>query len=434
MTSTILGPQIVAPKLSDKQLNSIKESTARVNIWEGSIRSGKTIASILRFLIAIALAPHGGEIVISGRTRESIFRNVIAPMQNPDLFGSVSKRVIYNQGAPTGKILGRVVHVIGASDAKAEAVVRGMTVLLWYCDEITIHPESFVTQMFGRMSPPGAQAFMTTNPDSPRHWFKVKYLNRAKELGWKTWHFVLDDNPSLEESYVKSIKLEFTGMWYDRYILGLWKMAEGAIWDSYDETFHSADSLPAGVRILRRVVGIDYGTTNATAAILLGLGSDGNLYVLSEWRHDSRKGQAKWTDALLSKGIRRWLTKLSREELGENARIIDYVEWIAVDPSAASFRLQLFNDGLSNVTKADNSVVDGIRKVSSLFSLDRLTIIDAPALKDEIPGYVWDEKKVEKGEDAPVKLDDHSCDGLRYAVSMGLALWNRQIGLTNAAA
>lgn len=400
--------------MSPKQLQSIREAAARVNLWVGAIRSGKTVASLLRFLIAVALAGGGGEIVITGRTRDSVFRNVLGPLMDPDLWGPVARHVSYTQGAPTATILGRTVHVIGASDAKAEMIVRGMTVLIWYGDELTVHPEAFVAQMLGRMSPPGAQAFLTTNPEGPRHWAKIKYLDRAAALGWVWWHFTLDDNPSLDAKYVESIKRELTGVWYLRYIAGEWATAEGAIYDTFTAATH-VGPLPEGVTILARVVGVDYGTTNATAAVMLGLGTDRRAYVLAEWRHDSRAGQARWTDAQLSAGLRAWLDQHPP------------VEWVAVDPSAASFRLQLWADGIANVVEADNSVADGIRTVASLLSIGSLRIVDAPHLVDEIPGYVWDPKSAEKGVDAPVKVDDHSCDALRYACMIAAPLWGHRL-------
>ena len=116
-----------APPLSRKQVASIVESRHRINLWEGSVRSGKTIASLLRWLGYVATAPTGGELVMVGRTRDSLNRNVIAPLQNPDLFGPLAAQVQYTPGAPTAVILGRLIHVIGANDAKAEPKVRGMT-------------------------------------------------------------------------------------------------------------------------------------------------------------------------------------------------------------------------------------------------------------------------------------------------------------------
>lgn len=195
----------MATAVSPKQLQFLQRSNARVNILEGAIRSGKTIIALLRWLMFVARAPKGGELLMIGRTRDSVWRNMIAPLQNTDLFGDLAKHVVGNYGAPTVKILGRVVHVMGASDAKAERVLRGMTVAGALVDEVTTIPEEFFTQLLGRMSVDGAQLFGTTNPDSPAHWLKKKFLDRIGALtnpllDWTRWSFTIDDNPSLKPS------------------------------------------------------------------------------------------------------------------------------------------------------------------------------------------------------------------------------------------
>lgn len=427
MTTTTVPVDRLAP-MSTKQLGSIREARARMNVWHGAIRSGKTIASLLRWLIYIATAPQGGELVISGKNRDSIYRNVIRPLQDPSLYGEAAKQVHYNRGAPTATILGRLVHVIGANDAKSEQTIRGMTVAGWYADELTVHPETFVTQMLGRMSVKGAQGFGTTNPEGPRHWLKVKYLDRAADLGWRVWHFTIDDNWTLEPSYVASIKAEFTGLWYKRMIEGLWVSADGAIFDMFDIARHVVPwrELPP----MRRMpgAGADYGTTNASAAGSLGWGTDDTLYICSEWRHDSKAAenanQPRWTDAQLSTGIRTWFAGSHTPHPTEPS-----LEWLYVDPSAASLKTQLYYDRFARVADADNDVVAGLRLIGSLFAADKLKIADTcTGLIDEIPGYVWDKKATDKGEDRPVKVDDHSIDGaLRYPVASTKDLWAHQI-------
>ena len=153
--------------LGPQQIRSLKESRARINIFEGAIRSGKTIVSLLRFLMAVMFA-RGGVIVVIARTRDSAYRNVFEPLMDTALFGPLAKLVHYTAGAPTGRIMGRTVHVLGANDKKSEKVLRGLTVALAYVDEITVIPEEFFTQLLGRMSPPGAKLFGTTNPDRDR--------------------------------------------------------------------------------------------------------------------------------------------------------------------------------------------------------------------------------------------------------------------------
>lgn len=401
--------------LSPAQLDSVRESNGRVNIWDGSIRSGKTIGSILRWLMFIALAPRGGELVMIGRTRDTVWRNVIGPMQDPSLFGPAAATVVGNYGAPTVTVLGRRVYVLGAHDAKAEKTIRGLTLAGAYVDEVTVVSEEFFTQLLGRMSVAGAQLFGTTNPDSPGHWLKRKFLDRLGSLpDWRRFHFTIEDNPSLTAAYVESVKREFTGLWFRRFILGEWVQAEGAIYDMWDPDRHVVPhaSLPPMERVL--AVGVDYGTTNPTRGYLLGYAAE-RLWVLDEW------APTGGTDAELSHTFIRWLASRHPAEWQQP-------EWVFVDPAAASFKLQLFSDGLSNVANGANEVLPGIRSIGSLLALERLKVSDRCAkLIDQIPGYAWDPKKTEKGEDAPLKVNDHEVDALRYAVHTSRALWQHHI-------
>ncbi|MEU6279744.1 PBSX family phage terminase large subunit [Streptomyces sp. NPDC047028] len=409
--------------LSRKQIVSVVEATARINAWEGSVRSGKTIASLICWLAFVANAPAGGELVMVGRTRDSLYRNVIQPLTNPEIFGPLAKQVKYNPGAPIAYIMGRIVHVLGANDAKAEPKVRGMTCSGAYVDEATTLPKTFFDQLLARCSVKGARLFTTTNPDNPAHWFRKEYLKRPAETGLRSWHFTLDDNPYLDPEYVAFLKTTYTGLFYRRNILGHWVQAEGAIYEAFDPERHVTTDLPRIDRWLCDA--IDYGTTNPYADLLIGLGADRRLYVVSEYRWDSRAERRKMTDAEYSAARRRWLAAVPQP----TTNVIGVrPEWTIVDPSAASYIEQLHRDGVSGVTAADNAVVDGIRTVSSLFAGDRLRIHPSAAgLIEEIPGYSWDDDAAEKGDDKPIKQDDHSCDALRYGVRTTESLWRPHI-------
>lgn len=409
--------------LSTKQLASIREATGTINIWHGSIRAGKTIGSLIRWMLFVANAPRGGELVMVGRTRDAVWRNVIGPLQDPVVTGAAAAQVVGNYGAPTVTILGRRVHVLGASDAKAELVIRGMTVAGAYVDEVTTLPEQFFTQLLGRMSVRGAKLFGTTNPDNPAHWLKKRFIDRIAALPhWRLWHFTMDDNPSLTTEYVAQKKLEFTGLWYRRFILGEWVAAEGAIYSMWDPAVHVTpwESLPAMQRML--AVGIDYGTTNATSAMMLGVTAEDRprLVLVDEWRHDPATTNVRLTDQQLSAGVRDWLAMPHLPGTVEQRR----PEWVVVDPAAASFKVQLFNDGVGNVTNADNDVAYGIRTLASLLGSGQLVVSDrCQGFINEAPGYSWDDKATSKGEDKPVKVADHSLDAGRYAVTTTETLW-----------
>lgn len=410
---------------SPRQVWSIVRATARVNVWVGAIRSGKTIASLLAWLLFVRSAPTTGALVVVGRTRESVARNVFVPLQDRAIFGRFAMLVSYTAGAPTGTILGRTVHVLGASDARAEMVLRGLTVAGAYVDESTLVAEAFWTQLLGRMSVKDAKLFATTNPDGPAHWFKKQVVDRAAELGYKVFRFTLVDNIHLAAEYVAQISREYTGLWFRRFILGEWVQAAGAVYEGWDEARHiiAAADIPEMRRVL--TFGADYGTVHPTRGYLLGIGPDTRpghdqeerLYVLDEWRPGSM------TVGEHSADLRQWLA----------ARTQWTPEWIAYDHASATFGLQLHHDGYANVMRAHKSVLPGIRTVAALLGVDKMVVSDAcTELISKLPGYVWDEKATKRGETAPVKADDDEADALRYTVFTARSMWRDSIPLAPA--
>lgn len=410
--------------LSPKQWASIREATGVVNVWEGAISSGKTIGSLWRWLMFVRQAPTTGRLIMTGRTRDSLAGNVLDPMQDPNLFGLFAQQVKYNPGANSARILGRTVEIMGANDVQAEFKLRGRTVCGSYVDEVTTLPEGFFRQMRGRMRVPGAQMFATTNPDANSHWFKKKYLD-LEPKGWRRFHFVMDDNPSLTDEYKAQMRRENVGLWHKRFILGEWVNAEGAIYEMWDEHLHVVpfESLPTMDRLL--CVGMDYGTTNAAAGLMLGISSQTpdrvtRLYLIDEWRYDPADHQGrKMTDSQLSDSFRLWLNRTDRPCVHGMQP-----EWIIVDPAASSFKVQLRTDGLRNVMDAENSVNYGIRTVANLLAADLLKVSDRCAgFIDEAPTYAWDDKATESGEDKPKKEKDHSLDACRYAIASTETYW-----------
>lgn len=428
------------PILSPKQLDFMQGSTATYNVCTGSIRAGKTLVTLYRWVIYVAWAPLGGELVMIGRTRDAIWRNLIAPMQDESLFGPVASQVVGNPGAPTVRILGRTVHLIGASDAKAEKVIRGLTVAGAYVDEITVLAEEFFTQLIGRMvSVAGAKLFGSTNPDNPAHWFKTKFLDRLDVLNtddggarvnrWAHWHFTMDDNPTLDAERVDGIQKAFTGLWYRRFILGEWVAAEGAVYGMWDESRHVVPwaELPRMERYL--AVGVDYGTNHPTTAILLGIGADVDdrghkthrrLYLVDEWGTENAH---YLTDGQMSEQFRNWLASAHHPTQHLEP------EYVIYDPAGASFRVQLYKDGVQNLVPADKAVEYGIKTVASLLGNGDLLVSDrCRGFIREVTGYSWDDKKAKQGVDAPVKAADDYLDAARYAITTTETNWYELIG------
>lgn len=412
----------MTPILSHRQTESLATSNGRVNIWEGAVRSGKTFVSVIAFLMAVALAGTGGEIVITGKNRDSIFRNFFRVIEEAPGLRALRDHVKYRQGAPTAIIFGRTVHVIGANDAKAENVIRGMTVLLAYADELTVLPQAFFKQLLARMSPPGARLYATTNPDSSRHWLKVDYLDKLDQLvNWRRFKFTMDDNPSLTDDYRASLKAEYTGLWYKRFILGQWVAAEGAVYDAFDPDRHTITwaDLPEPIEVV--AAGIDYGTTNPTVSIRLGVFDLPNhgrcLVAVDEWVNKTGQIGRAATDVELSQGVRNHLATDVTKGYHTPPTLV------AVDPAAASFRAQLRTDQTPTVA-GHNAVVEGIKRINGLFTKHKLLVTDkCRTLLDELDGYAWDPKQSAKGIDAPIKQDDHAVDALRYAVMTSEHRW-----------
>ncbi|MDU1605019.1 MAG: PBSX family phage terminase large subunit [Clostridium sp.] len=415
-------------ELSPRQIESWAASTNRDNftLWDGAIRSGKTIISLIAFIHWLSNAPRG-PVAILGKTRTTIIRNVL------DVIAMIAPKAIggYGMASERVKIMGRWVWIVGANDAQAESKIRGLTLAGAYVDEATLLPEAMFVQLLGRLSVTGARLFATTNPDSPSHWLKTNYIDRINELdGWGFWHFTMDDNPGLTPEYVAAKKKEFTGLWYRRFIQGEWVSAEGAVYDMWDPTTHVVpwDSLPRMVDCY--AVGIDYGTQNPTAAIILAMGENGHLYLADEFRIDAtNRGHGTWTDREQSEALLRWLKEKQHFPHPENADL--HPRRLIVDPAAASFKVQLQQDNAWGLTDADNDVLYGIRLVANGLASGWLHVSDrCTGFIAEAPGYSWDPKAQLAGTDKPIKTADHSLDAARYALTTTERLWRPTIERT----
>ncbi|NRQ35998.1 PBSX family phage terminase large subunit [Nonomuraea sp. NN258] len=413
----------VTAVLSPKQIKSIVGSldTPQIALWSGAVSSGKTIASLLAFLMAVAAAPDTGLIVVVGRTLQTIERNLIDPLQSTSLFGPLAKQIHHTNGATTAIILGRKVHLVGASDSLAEGRIRGATIALAYVDEATLLPHAFWMMLLSRLRVAGARLLATTNPDGPAHWLRREFMSRAGDVGMRHWHFTLDDNPSLPDDYVDRLKAQYTGLWYRRFILGEWCLAQGAVYDAWDPDVHVVSELP---RIDSWVaLGIDHGTTNPLHAALLGIG-DGALYVTHEWRYDSKIGRRQLSNVEYARRLKTWLAEASVP--GTDLKGIA-PRYTVVDPSAAGFRIELKDQGIRSVV-GENDVIPGIQMVASLLATRGLYVHEScVGLIEEFPGYSWDEKAAERGDDQPVKVADHGLDALRYGVYTTRSAWRSKI-------
>ncbi|RLP68364.1 PBSX family phage terminase large subunit [Mycetocola reblochoni] len=419
----------VTDVMSLSQMRSIVHCRdKKVALWSGAVSSGKTFSSLWAFLMAVPRAPRGGNIVIVGRTLDTVYANVFKLLTDPAIFGDLAKHVSYTQGAKTATILGREVLVYGANDGTSETKIRGSTIGLAYVDELTILPEGFWDMLYTRLRVPGARVMATTNPGSQNHWLRKKWILKAEQKGLIHFHFTMDDNPSLEPEYVAEQKAAFAGVFYDRFIRGLWTNAEGAVYSMWDAEKHVVPwgDLPPIERVLS--VGTDYGTTNTTAAVMLGLTAEEipRLVLLDEWSYSSRDNHGRTvSDDYLARNIIDWLPQRHHPEGNP------LPEYVFLDPSAASLRTRMRELG-TTTWAADNDVSAGIGDVGALLDRGRLIVSDRCAgVLEEITEFQWDPKAAEKGVDAVIKRDDHFMDALRYAVRSSRNLWAPYINYTD---
>lgn len=418
----------VSAKLSRKQLRSIVISERHtMAFWVGAVSAGKTFASLIAFLIALTRVPVGERVLIIGRTLHTINGNIMTELMNPAKFGPIARTIVYTPGASTAIILGRVVELIGAPTLLAVGNIQGSTVGLAYVDELTLLPAEFFRMLESRLRVKGARLIATMNPASRNHWVRTEYILNAADHGLVTFYLTMRDNPALERSYVARMIRAYSGLFFQRFILGLWTNAAGAIYDMFDPDRHVIrfEDMPKIARIL--AVGVDYGASHATSAVMLGLTDEydhrGNwkprLIAMDEWRYKANPeaGIGQMAPSQMATEIGKWINR----DHTPGTELLR-VQFIFVDPSARGFREELHRHKVRN-SEADNDHA-GIADIASLLAQGRLLITDrCTGVLEEITEYAWDAKKTADGQDEPIKENDDSLDALRYAVRSSRSVW-----------
>ena len=377
---------------TDRQREFLFAKDKRINLLSGSVRSGKTYISLLKFGLWVASMPPDAEFLMVGKTGGSLNRNCFGYMYQ--FFGEQNFHV--SHGLKGSSLFGHKVWIAGANDVRSENQIRGMTLAGAYCDEVTLYPENFWVMLLTRLSVPGAKVYATCNPDNPTHYIKENYIDRADELDCAVWDFLLTDNTHLGQEYLDNITREFTGVFYERYILGKWVKAEGLVYPMFDNVVETVDR-----NYTEFYVSMDYGTMNPTAMLLFGL-CDGVWYVVKEYYHSGRETNIQKTDA-------EYYDEL--EKLCGDRKITK----VYIDPSAASFITLVRQKGRFHVQKADNTVIDGIRHTATVLEERKVLVNDCcKNLIKEFGLYSWDE---DSEVDAVIKENDHAQDALRYFVS-----------------
>ncbi|MEA5031973.1 MAG: PBSX family phage terminase large subunit [Sphaerochaeta sp.] len=393
-------------------------------ILDGAVRSGKSLPGSCSYLLwAFSRFPQGGkDFFFAGKTIGSVRRNIVKPLIEaaPYLGFAIQERrqdsmlVVTDAGMRTHNF-----YLFGGNDERSQDLIQGFTGAGGFFDEAPLMPKSFVEQALARLSVDGATAWFTSNPSNPNHWFKREYIDRAKEKNLIYLHMTMSDNLSLSKDVLKRYESMFSGVFYRRYIKGEWCVAEGLVYPEFvareDAVFDfNGDYKPYG----ELVVSCDYGTQNAMVYLLHGWHAGKRRWeVIKEWYHSGRESENQMTDAEYYQHLVEFVGKLP---------VRDFV----IDPSAASFIALVRKAKKFRVVPANNSVSDGIGYTASLIHISRLAIARSCEMTiREMGQYSWDPKKVERGEDAPIKENDHCPDAVRYFAYTHIRRYEKRYGI-----
>lgn len=393
-------------------------------IADGAIRSGKTVSMSLSFVMWAMARYDGQNFIMAGKTISSFKRNVLQNLKlmlasrgyhwEYHVSGDFPNMLEVSRNGKTNYFF-----IFGGKDEGSQDLVQGITAAGAFFDEVALMPESFVNQATARCSVEGSTWWFNCNPAGPTHWFKVNWIDKRKKKRLLYLHFTMEDNLSLSEKIKERYRSMYAGVFYLRYIKGLWAVAEGLIYTMFTNAnlYSDEERPPALKNIASKSITVDYGTTNP--CVFLEIWDDGTtLWIDREYRWDSRSeeaqrtGNPQKTDAQYADDMEMFMGPEDQ----------DWCE-IVIDPSAASFITELRTRGFY-VTTADNEVLDGIRVVGSLLARRMIRINRrCKDLIGEMYSYVWDDKAAERGEEKPVKQKDHGPDALRYFCYTKLPKW-----------
>jgi PBSX family phage terminase large subunit len=399
----------MALPLADRQLEFVFNSTARWNMAHGSVRSGKTVGTLFRFMQAVDECPDS-QIAMAGHTSETIYQNAIRLLMESEQL-SIYKpfcTLFSSQGKKMLRFKDKTITTLGAKDEGAIGQFQGRTFSLFYGDEMTLFPEAIIDMIDTRLSNPHSMGFATMNPSHPGHKLK-QWIDKAI-AGDKNYYellFTLDHNPYVDDEYKNRIKNSLSGVFYKRNYLGEWCLAQGAVFDFFERKLYMVPKPPRSAEYW--IAGIDYGTSNNFACLLVGINTGRAnqtgvcRWVEKEYVWDSKKQDRQKTNSEYADDMLEFLDPYA-------------VKQVYIDPSAAAFKLEMRKRGFQ-VVDADNDVQNGIEYLISEMKKGNLFICEGcDNLVRELESYVWDSKAAERGEDKPMKKDDHCIDALRYPI------------------
>lgn len=367
-------------------------------IADGAIRSGKTLSMSLSYVLWAMNSFNQQNFGMAGKTIGSFRRNVLFWLK---LMLRSRKYTVIDHRSDNLLIVSKgntvnYFYIFGGKDERSQDLIQGITLAGMFFDEVALMPESFVNQATGRCSVDGSKFWFNCNPDNPRHWFKINWIDKCEEKRLIYLHFTMDDNLSLSEKIKARYRGMYVGVFFKRYIEGLWCVAEGLVYSMFDEDKHVTDKRMKGAR--EYIVSVDYGTVNPFSCGLWAF--DGRKSIREqEIYYDSRAEGKRLDDEAYY--------KMMDEMIGDRQ-----VECIIVDPSAASF-IEVIKKYAKYVVKgADNDVLDGIRVVTTMLNKGMIQIHESCENSiNEFGLYCWDE---DSGDDVVIKENDHAMDDIRY--------------------
>ena len=365
-------------------------------IADGAIRSGKTVTMAFSFVVWSMTTFERQNLALCGKTIASLRRNVIGTLkrQLKARGYTVTEKRSDNLLVVSKGSRANLYYLFGGKDESSQDLIQGITLAGVFFDEVALMPESFVNQATARCSVAGSKFWFNCNPEGPMHWFYVKWILKCRSRKLLYLHFTMEDNLTLAEEIKERYRAQYVGVFFDRFIRGLWVVAEGLVYQ-FDPERHIAKELPTdGVWY----ISCDYGTLNPFSAGLWCV-SNGRAVRVAEYYYSGRGSSSMKTD------------EEYYQELEKLAGDRD-IRHVVVDPSAASFIACIRRHGRFSVRKAKNDVLPGIRLTASMLHAGVIKI--GAGCKDAIREfglYRWEEK----GEvDKPIKENDHAMDDIRY--------------------
>lgn len=390
--------------LSSKQFQILlfPKTEYQALICDGAVRSGKTSLMSISFVRWAMEEFQDHSFAICGKTVQSAERNLILPLLGVRYFPKNGYSLVWSRSlrcltVTRGNRTNRF-FVFGGKDESSYMLIQGITLAGVLLDEVALMPRSFVEQALARCSVDGAKFWFNCNPENPGHWFYREWVLQPEKHNALHLHFLMTDNPSLSAETLARYESLYSGVFYDRYIRGLWVVADGLI---YPDQAAGRGIVPDEPReYVKYAISVDYGTRNPFSAGLWGL-YKGVWYRFDEFYYSGRETKAPLTDE-------EYYAELEKLAGGRP------VSEIVVDPSAASFITAIERHGAYRVKPAVNDVVDGIRNTAQAFREGKIAVSEkCSGAIEEFKSYRWDD---EKNEDKPVKENDHAMDEIRYFV------------------